>query len=413
MYAISIIKNARNTIKNKRYITNMIKMPFNEDHNFLKNMVRSFVQKEVEPQANEYNRKEKFNKKLFKKLADLGLLGLTADSKYGGLGLDPISSCIVHQELSRSDPGLCLAYLAHSLLFVNNLSFNGNEYQKKKFLPATIKGIKIGGMGMSEPSGGTDVLGMKTQLIPINNKWDGDLILNGSKMWITNGCIDDNELGDYFLIYAKTIRHFGLTMIIVEKDMPGFSLGRNIKNKCGLRSSGTAELYFSDVLIPKENIVGQIGNASISMMRNLEIERLALGAISLGIAERSLESMVQYANERNAFGKSIKEFGQIQRMIGKSYAEFQAGQSYLYHTASQLNLSESGNRLDSDGVKLYSATMAKTVADRAMQVLGGNGYVDEYIVERLWRDAKLIEIGGGTKESHHKNITNDLSRLFR
>ena len=251
MYAKSIIKNAKNIINNKRYITNMIKMPFNEEHYSLKNMVREFVLEEVEPQANEYNRKEKFNKELFKRLGNLGLLGLTADTNYGGLGLDSISSCIVHQELSRSDPGLCLAYLAHSLLFVNNLSFNGDEYQKQKFLEGAISGNKVAGLGMTESSGETDVFGMKTQLNPINNKWDGDLILNGSKMWIINGCIDQNELGDYFLIYGKTIRHFGLTMVIVEKGMPGFSLGRNIKNKCGLRSSGTGELYFSNVIFSK------------------------------------------------------------------------------------------------------------------------------------------------------------------
>jgi len=404
MYTNFILRNAKSAIKNNRYISNvsMIKMPFNKEHYSLKNMVKEFVLKEVEPQANEYNRKEKFNKDLFKRLGDIGLLGLTADTNYGGLGLDSISSCIVHQELSRSDPGLCLAYLAHSLLFVNNLSFNGNQYQKQKFLEGAINGNKIGSIGIIESSRETNVFGMKTQLNPINNKWDGDLILHGSKMWITNGCINENQLGDYFLIYGKTVRHFGLTMVIVEKGMPGFTLGRNIKNKCGLRSCGTGELYFSNVIIPKKNIVGEIGNASISIMRNLEIERLALASISHGIAERLIESMVKYTNDRNISKKSNKKIEQIQRMINKSCAEFQAGQSYLYNTASQLDLYKSNTILYSDGVKLYSTTMAKKIADRAMEVLGDDGYIEDYTVERLCKDAKLIDFIGKTTELHDK-----------
>ena len=393
--------------KQCRSFSSIIQMPFNSEHQMLKQTMKDFVEKEVEPQANEFNRTETFNRDLFKKMADLGLLGLTAEEEYGGANQDAISSCIVHHELSRSDPGFCIAYLAHSLLFINNLTFNGSPEQKKRFLPAAIKGDTIGGMCMTEPSGGTDVLGMKSNLKPANGDYNGDLILNGSKMWITNGSIN-GELGDHFLVYAQT-GDLGLSMVIVEKGMSGFTLGQELKNKCGLRSSGTAELSFQDVYIPKENIVGQIGQAAICMMRNLEIERLALAAIGQGIAERSIQEMVNYSNQRQAFGKPIKSFGQIQRLIGKSFAEFQAGQAYVYTTASQLDLSKSGNRLDSDGVKLYSATMAKTVADRAMQVLGGNGYVDDYVVERLWRDAKLGEIGGGTKESHHKNITGDLT----
>ena len=413
--SVSII-NMLSTIRqlassNRRAMSTMIKMPFSEDHLALKNMVRSFVENEVEPQASEFNRTETFNRPLFNKLADLGLLGLTADVNHGGMGMDAISSCIVHQELSRSDPGFCIAYLAHSLLFVNNLSFNGSEEQKARFLPKAISGEFVCGMGMTEPSAGTDVLGMRSILKPATGSdWDGDLVLDGSKIWITNGTLGQGELGDCFLVYAKTSEHKGLSMVIVEKDMVGFTLGQQLKNKCGLRASGTAELSFSDVHIPKENVVGELGQATVCMMRNLEIERLALAAMAQGMAERSIKEMVNYSNQRRAFGRPIKDFGQIQRMIGKSFAEYQAGQAYVYMTASQLQLGESGNRLDSDGVKLYSATMSKTVADRAMQVLGGNGYVDEYVVERLWRDAKLGEIGGGTKESHHKNITNDLTR---
>jgi isovaleryl-CoA dehydrogenase len=391
--------------------SSVIKMPFTDEDNALRKTVRNFVDKEVEPQATEFNREEKFNRGLFNRAADLGLLGITADPNHGGLGLDATAACIVHHELARSDPGFCVGYLAHSILFVNNLSFNGNEEQKARILPKAIDGTIIGGMGMTEPSGGTDVLGMKTNLVPASGSdWGGDLVLNGSKMWITNGTVGNGELGDCFLVYAKTSDHPGLSMVIVEKGMEGFTLGREIKGKCGIRATGTAELSFSDVKIPKENVVGKVGKATMCLMRNLEIERLALAAIGLGIAERSIKVMVDYASQRTAFGKPIEEFGQIQRLIGKSFAEYQAGQAYVYMTAAQMDLWKANTRLDSDGVKLYTATMAKNIADRAMQVLGGNGYVDDYVVERLWRDAKLGEIGGGTKESHHKNITTDLSQ---
>ena len=374
---------------------------FNEENLALKNMMTSFVSKEVEPQANINNRTETFNKELFKKTGDLGLLGLTVDENYGGSGGDAVSSCIVHHQLSKSDPGFCLAYLAHSLLFVNNLNFNGNDFQKNKYLPYFISGDRLGGMGMSEPHGGTDVLGMKSKLVD-----DGDnMILNGSKMWITNG-----NIGDAFLIYAN--HNNGLSMVIVDNTMEGFSVSSNITNKCGVRASGTAQLAFDNIVIPKENLVGEPGKATVCMMRNLEIERVALAAMSLGIAERCLEEMISYAKERTAFGKTLDKFGQIQQMIGLSYAEFKAGEAYVYNTALDLDLGESGNRIDSDGVKLYCASMAKNIADRAIQVLGGNGYIEDYVVERLWRDAKLIEIGGGTNESHQKNITKDLVKLL-
>jgi isovaleryl-CoA dehydrogenase len=272
-------------------------------------------------------------------------------------------------------------------------------------------------MGMSEPSGGTDVLGLKSTLTKCPDK-DDHFRLTGSKMWITNGSDGQGNLNDAFLVYCKPDQTLlpnagkgALSMVIVEKGMEGFTLGQDIKGKCGMRASPTTELSFDNVCIPKENLVGEMGQAAICMMRNLEIERLVLAAMGLGVAQRSIEEMVKYSQERHAFGKPLKEFGQIQRFIGKSFAEYQAGMAYVYTTASQLKLDQAGNRLDSDGVKLYCANMAKTVSDRAMQVLGGNGYVDDYVVERLWRDAKLGEIGGGTNESHHKNITGDLARL--
>lgn len=228
-------------------------------------------------------------------------------------------------------------------------------------------------------------------------------------MWITNGCISDTELGDIFLIYAKT-EGGRLSTFVVEKGMKGFSLGQRIKDKTGMRASPTAELVFDDCEVPEENRLGDEGSSLEHMMRNLEIERLTLAAMSLGIARRCLKVMNQYAQERQSFGQPINRYGQIQNHIATSYAQYMAGRAYVYDTARRTRLDRYGMRTDTDGVKLFCSTMGKVVADSAMQVLGGYGYVGEYVVERLWRDAKLLEIGGGTIEAHQKNITRDLAR---
>lgn len=239
-------------------------------------------------------------------------------------------------------------------------------------------------------------------------------ILNGSKMWITNGTVDGVTTGDVFLVYAKTKNGRGMTDVtsfLVDKTMKGFNLGQQIKDKCGMRASGTAELIFDNVKVPIENIVGEVGGAGLCMMRNLQIERLTLAAMSLGIARKSIEVMNKYAQERKTFGKPIADYGQIQKHIADSYCEYMAGRSYVYSIASKLGLDDVGAGLDADGVKLYCGPMGKRVADRAIQVLGGNGYVGEYHVERLWRDSKLLEIGGGTNEAHHKNMVRDLKKM--
>lgn len=397
-----------------------------EEHAALRSMLRSFVEKEVEPQALEYNRKESFNVPLFAKLGanELGILGLTVPDKYGGTYFDqsPATAvAIAHEELSYSDPAFCLSYLAHSILLVNNLYINGNEEQRLRFLPGLCGGNQIGGMCMSEPNAGTDVLGMKSHAVfdSQRNGW----ILNGTKMWITNGTIPSSHMkdhakkptGDMFLVYAKTgSNRSDLTQFIVEKnDDSGFTVGQQIHDKLGMRASPTAELVFDRVFIPADShVVGDVNNATLCMMRNLEIERIGLAAMAIGIARRCIDEMKRYASERTAFGnQSLFSFGQIQRHIAESYADYMAGKSYVYAVANSLDLQSHGNGLDADGVKLYSAQMAKKVADRAIQVMGGYGYVGEYVVERLWRDAKLLEIGGGTNESHHKNMARDLRKM--
>lgn len=380
------------------------------EHAMLRETLKSFTETEIEPQAHAYDRQEKFNLELFRKVGELGLLGITVPEQFGGAGLDATAAAIVHEEMSASDPGFCLAYLAHSMLCVNNLAVNGSDEQRMKFLPKLCSGEWIGSMSMSEPAVGTDVLGMQTTAV----KKGSDYIINGRKMWITNGTIDDNNTpGDLTLLYAKTGEKNGRALIstfIVEKDHSGFSVGQKIKDKLGMRGSNTAELVFENCVVPAANLVGHEGDSVLHMMRNLEIERLTLAAMSLGIARRSIEIMNRYATEREAFGRPLNHFGQIQRYVADSYAEYKAARAYVYETARRMDLNHEGNRLDSDGVKLVATTMGKNVADRAIQVLGGYGYVGEYVVERLWRDAKLLEIGGGTLEAHQKNITRDLAR---
>ncbi len=381
-----------------------------DEHKMLRESVASFVKSEVEHQALEFDRKEQFNLALFRKLGDLGLLGITTPAEFGGSEMDPVAATIVHEEISYSDPGFCLAYLAHSMLCVNNIAQNANDAQKKKYLPKLCDGSWVGCMAMSEPHVGTDVMGMKTTAIKKGDKY----IINGRKMWITNGTIDEkNTAADLVLVYAKTGEKNGRSLIstfLVEKSHAGYSVGQKIKDKNGMRASNTAELVFQDCEVPAENLIGQEGDSMMHMMRNLEIERLTLAAMSLGIAKRSLFIMNKYAREREAFGKPLAFFGQIQKYIGDSYAEYMSARTYVYNTARKMRLDSHGQRLDSDGVKIVASTMAKNVADRAIQVLGGYGYVGEYVVERLWRDAKLLEIGGGTIEAHEKNITADLGK---
>ncbi|MDE0869876.1 MAG: acyl-CoA dehydrogenase family protein [Candidatus Poseidoniaceae archaeon] len=383
-----------------------------EEHAMLREMVRDWTKEHVEPQALLHDREEKFNLTLLRSMGELGLLGISAEEKYGGAGLDATACAIVHEELSASDPGFALAYLAHSMLFVNNLSFNGNEEQKERILPLVCSGEWIGAMAMSEPDAGTDVLGLSTTAVQQD---DGTWLLNGRKMWITNGCLDETGTpADVVWVYAKTGTddrgRVQMSTFLVEAGMVGYSVGQKIMDKTGMRASNTAELVFEDCIVPAANIVGAPGESLLHMMGNLEVERLTLAAMALGISRRALEDMNRYASERSAFKSQIRDFGQMQRYIGESWAKYRAMRAYIYDTAFHMTLGKPGHRLDSDGVKLFAATAAKEIADAAMQVMGGYGYVGEYTVERLWRDSKLLEIGGGTIESHHKNITRDLSK---
>ncbi len=370
-----------------------------EEHRMLRDMVADFGQSEVEPQAEEHDRTGTLNRPLFKKLAHLGLLGITVPEEWGGSGMDATAAVIVHHELSRFDPGFTLAYLAHTILFVNNFFWSSNDQQRKRFLPRVLSGDTVAGMAMTEPGAGTDVLGMTTQA----RHHEGGYIINGRKMFITNGVE-----GDIFLVYAKLDGR--VTAFVVDSSFPGFSRGQTI-HKMGMRGSTMCELVFDDCRVPAENLLGFEGGGLIHMMRNLEFERLSLAAQSLGIADRCLEIMIKYADERRAFGEPINRFGQIQRFIGNSFAKTEAARCLIYNVARNVKPT-TRNRIGSDAAKLFAARVGEEVADNAMQVLGGYGYCEEYKVERFLRDARLLEIGGGTMESHQKNLTKDLTRLM-
>ncbi len=368
-----------------------------DEHKMLRQTVADFALREVAPQAAEFDERGELNVPLFRKLGELGLLGITVPEEHGGAGMDATAAVIVHEELSKYDPGFCLAYLAHSMLFVNNFYHCSNDDQKARYLAKTISGEWVAGMGMTEPGAGTDVLGMTSTAVRDGDDW----VLNGTKTYITNG-----EEGHCFLVYVKVDAK--ITAFVVDRDCEGFSTSNHI-DKLGMRGSTMSELVFDDCRVPGANLVGEVGGGVVHMMRNLEIERLTLAAMSCGIASRCVDIMIRYGKERKAFGEPINRFGQIQRYIGEGYAMTEAARCLTYNTARDVAPGKRA-RIGSDAAKLFAAPVGKTVADWAMQVMGGAGYCREFPVERLWRDAKLLEIGGGTIEAHQKNLTKDLTR---
>ena len=374
-----------------------------EQHKTLRRFVRGFTCKEVEPQAGAFDEKESFNLPLFRKTGRLGLLGLLWEKDFGGAGLDLASSVLVHEELAFSDPGFTLAYLAHSVLCGYSISRFAASDLKKRVLPRLASGEWVGAMAMSEADCGTDALAMQTSAAHLGGKY----IVNGKKMWITNGFLDEAQSPcDCCLLYCKL--NGQIASFVVEKSFPGFSLGRKIRGKLGMRSSHTAELIFNNCEIPESHLLQKEGLKG--MMQSLEVERLAISAISLGIAKRCLKEMNQYGSWRKAFGRPLRAFGQIQKYIAQSHGEFQSLRSFVYSAARAMagcDLKKA--RLLSDSVKLMAGQTGKKIADRAIQTLGGRGYMRSGHVERFWRDSKLLEIGGGSIEALEKNIAKDLA----
>ncbi|TGN20584.1 acyl-CoA dehydrogenase family protein [Leptospira idonii] len=373
-------------------------------HLSLRESVASFAEKEMDEQAKEHDEKESFNTALFKRLgSELGIFGITVPEEEGGHGLDAVAAVIIHEEMSRFDPGFTLSYLAHEVLFVNNFFNSSNAEQRKRYLSKVISAEWIGGMGMTEPGAGTDVLGMTTHAVKKGDRY----IINGVKQYITNGSI-----GQVFLLYSKLDKNAKkMTSFVIESSYKGFSVGKK-EEKMGMRSSPTTQLVFEDMEVPVENLLGEENTAVTHMMRNLEIERVTLAAQSIGIARRCIDIMCDYTvRHREAFGKKLIEFGQIQRLISESYADYAAARALVYQVASGLS-PHARNSLGAASAKLVATQMAERVSRNAIQVLGGYGYCREYPVERLHRDAILLSIGGGTNEAMQKNIASDLKKMW-
>lgn len=376
-----------------------------EEHAALRESIARWSAQNLEPQADEADASERFDRALFTRLArEMGIFGVTIPESAGGMGLDATAAVIIHEEMSRFDPAFTLSYLAHEELFVNNMYHSANADQRARYLPSVLDGRWLAGMAMSEPAAGTDVLGMSTTATR-----DGDhYVLNGTKQWITNG-----DIGDVFLVYAKTDRNDprSITAFLVERGFEGFGNGRKEK-KMGMRQSHTAQIVFDNCRVPVANRLGDERGALVHMMRNLEIERLTLAAMSCGIARRSVDIMARYAiQDRVAFGQPLSSFGQIQRLLAEGYAKTEAARALTYQVAQQME-PDARNSLGAAAAKLVATTTAEEVARNAIQVLGGNGYTREYVVERLLRDAILLSIGGGTNEAMQKNITADLRRVY-
>ena len=375
---------------------------FNQDLNQLKDTVYKFAQNEIAPLAKNVDENNEFPNFLWEKFGELGLLGITADEDYGGTGLNYLSHCIVMEEISRASASIGLSYGAFSNLCVNQINRNGTHEQKNKYLPELCSGKKIGALAMSEPNSGSDVVSMSLHAEKQGNK---TYLLNGTKMWITNG-----PDADVLIIYAKTdpsAGSKGISAFIVEKDMVGFSVGKKI-DKLGMRGSNTSELIFENCEVPEDNILGNPGDGASILMSGLDFERVVLAAGPLGIMASALDTVIPYTQERKQFGKSIGQFQLIQGKIADMYTTLNACRSYVYAVASACDRGET-TRKDAAGCILYAAEKATSITLDAIQILGGNGYTKDYPVERLLRDAKLYEIGAGTSEIRRMLIGREIS----
>lgn len=376
-----------------------------DEHNALRKMVRKIAVSELEPNAARDDESEHFNEKLFRRFgSDFNLFGLTVPVDLGGAGLDPIAPVLVTEELSVIDAGFALSYMAHEVLFVHNFFQGASPEQIERVLPRVLDGSWISGIAMTEPEAGTDVLGMRTMA----RQTAGGYILNGVKQFITNA-----GPGDIFIVYAKNgSDEKSVSAFIVETERKGVSSGKPEK-KLGMRTSPTAQLILEEVFVPSENLVGIEGRGLVHMMRNLEIERVVLAAQSLGIARRCLEIGATYAiTQRKQFGQPLSHFGQIQKILAEGFAEYQAARALVYAVAHQIDFNERRSA-GAAAAKLMAAQMAERVGRNIIQVLGGYGYTREYPVERLFRDAILISIGGGTNEAMEKNLVKDMALCFK
>ncbi|MEE9272500.1 MAG: isovaleryl-CoA dehydrogenase [Robiginitomaculum sp.] len=361
-----------------------------ETADMIRKSVHAFAQAEIAPIAEQIDRNNNFPRALWNKMGQLGLLGITVEEEFGGSGLGYLEHTITMEEISRASASVGLSYGAHSNLCVNQLRRWGNDAQKKKYLPKLISGAHIGSLAMSEPGAGSDVVSMAL----LANKKGEHYVLNGNKMWITNG-----PIADILIVYAKTDMQAGskgITAFIIEKDFKGFSTAQKL-DKLGMRGSDTCELVFEDCEVPAENIMGPVGKGVGILMSGLDYERTVLSGGSIGIMQACLDVVLPYIHERKQFGKAIGEFQLMQGKLADMYVATSTARAYTYAVARACDRGETA-RKDAAGAILYAAEKATLVALDAIQMLGGNGYINEYPTGRLLRDAKLYEIGAGTSE---------------
>ncbi|BCB08209.1 isovaleryl-CoA dehydrogenase [Vreelandella venusta] len=371
-----------------------------DELNMLREQVNAFAASEIAPRAAEIDRNNEFPNDLWKKFGDMGLLGITVSEEDGGSGMGYLAHCIAMEEISRASASVALSYGAHSNLCVNQLKINASAAQKEKYLPKLISGDHVGALAMSEPGAGSDVVSMQ-----LRAKLEGDhYILNGNKMWITNG-----PDADVLVVYAKTdpdAGSKGITAFIIEKGMPGFTTAQKL-DKLGMRGSNTCELVFQDCKVPVENVLGEVGKGVRVLMSGLDYERTVLAAGPIGIMQAAMDVVMPYIHERKQFNQSIGEFQLVQGKVADMYTTLNACRAYLYAVAGACDRGQT-SRKDAAGVILYCAEKATQVALDAIQLLGGNGYINEYPTGRLLRDAKLYEIGAGTSEIRRMLIGREL-----
>ena len=375
------------------------------DVEMLRETVRDFTADKIAPIADEIDRSNKFPRELWPQLGALGLLGVTVEEDYGGAGLGYLAHCVAMEEISRGSAAIGLSYGAHSNLCVNQIRRNGNEDQKRRYLPKLISGDHVGALAMSEPGAGSDVVSMRTRADKKGDRY----LLNGSKMWITNG-----PVADTLVLYAKTDRTAGsrgITAFIVEKDFKGFGTGKKL-DKLGMRGSDTSEIVLQDCEVPAENVLGVVGNGVNVLMSGLDYERAVLAAGPLGVMQACLDLVIPYLHQRTQFGQPIGRFQLMQAKLADMYVTLNASKSYVYAVAKACDRGET-TREDAAGAILYAAERATWMALETIQCLGGNGYINDYPAGRLLRDAKLYEIGAGTSEIRRMLIGREIFEKTR